>query len=256
MRRAKKSKKATLEPASTSIHQKRLQADWFSCSLSSPPLHRPGFDLFAFNLSPLRRCDSIILCVHCHSDWLHSAACSYFMPSHECLLLHVPPRGDDSLFCVIPWKCINAFYYPLFGTTKKHRRRRHEHKRKRGIVERTQQQRKAGEMFPCCRVWWNPRAKVLKTGGKTYANSEKAVFRFSLPFSTRNRVYTVYRPTGGIMCAGMRWKDDSRRRGKEAVMLNRKSIIPHCLIVFVLISLPFINHYRLAAVLWGGRDGG
>jgi hypothetical protein len=46
--------------------------------------------------------------------------------------------------------------------------------------------------------------KRLKTGGKTYANSEKLFSAFS---SLYLPLYTVYYPLG--MCAGTRGNDDS-----------------------------------------------
>lgn len=90
--------KKTLELASQHIQSPEAPAGRLIFVLSVVSTPAPGFDLFAFNPPPARP-NSIILCVHCHSDWLHSAAYCYFMPSHECLLLHVPPR--EMILCSV-----------------------------------------------------------------------------------------------------------------------------------------------------------
>lgn len=148
------------------------------------------------------------------------------------------------------------FIHPLCGTTKKRRRQRHKHQRKRGLLSAHSNEGKPAKCFHVVEYdgipglkYWKPEAKHTQTPKKQFS-----AFPFPL-FHSQSCVHCLS-SCWGIMCAGMRWKDDSRRRGEAAVMPNRKSIIPHCLIVFVLISLPFINHYRSAAALWGGRAGG
>lgn len=87
------------------------------------------------------------------------------------------------------------------------------------------------KMFPSC-VWWNPRAKTTKNRRQNIRKLGKTVFGSFLSSAV---FCSVYYPAEGIIHAGTRGNDDTQRTVKKY----------HCLIVLLLISLPFINHYRI-----------
>lgn len=186
------------------------------------------FDLLAFNLSSVFTHLHSPCCAHCHFEWLRSDVCCqpfYFVTSGFSGLRHYVKMLKRFL--------LSNFSYPYTLHTNTEARARQE------IVERTQQTNRRKKLFPCCAEHDGIPGpeRYRKTGGKTYANSEKlfsAFLRFIVYclLSCRGRSRVSQNEMGWWQCEKGWW-------------WHIKSIISHCLIVLLLISLPFINYYRL-----------
>lgn len=84
-----------------------------------------------------------------------------------------------------------------------------------------------------CWVWWNPRAKrEYRKPEAKHTQTPKNCFRLFHPGFSLCSVF--------IIPAEARWNDDKSTGRKD----ERKKYHSHCLIVLLLIWLPFINHYR------------
>ena len=173
------------------------------------------FDLFAFDPS------------HFYPPPVYIVISTVSIQLLAALLLLVPRLYQWMMLCFVSL-CENVQTIFIILHTHLHRHsalRRHRRK----IVERTQQTNRR-KMFPCCvRVWWNPRTDWKPEAKHT--QTPKNCFRL---FSS---IVIVYCLLSLGMCAGTRGNDDSSEwRGWWKKY--------HCLIVLLLISLPFINHYR------------
>lgn len=151
--------------------------------------------------------------------------------------------GDDALVCVIMWKCLNDFYYPFFF-------RFYSQLHTKVVVVDSNDDDDDGKLLSAHNRRTGEKCfhvvlSMMESQGQNIENRRQNIRKlrknsFSAFLSVS--LYSVYYPRRSIHVRRNemeRWQN----KGKDDVTVE-KSIISHCLIVLLLISLTFINHYR------------
>lgn len=150
--------------------------------------------------------------------------------------------GDDALVCVIMWKCLNDFYYPFFFRFYSQLHTKvvvvDSNDDDDGKLLSAHNRRTGEKCFHVVLSMMESQGQNIENRRQNIRKLRKNSFSAFLSVS----LYSVYYPRRSIHVRRNemeRWQN----KGKDDVTVE-KSIISHCLIVLLLISLTFINHYR------------